>query len=172
MAINVETGTGTSSTANSYVSKATVITYAANRGVTIAADDTNIDVQIMEASDFLESLPDEGWVGVRNDPDIQPMAWPRSSAFARGRLVGNNEIPKELKDCQSALVLDIRNGIDIHNRSFRIPTKREKVEGAVEVEYAARETGATTVDTQATRLLRQLRIGGIGIPIIPTRGVL
>ena len=170
MAINVESGTGTSSIANSYVSKATVTTYSANRGVTIAADDTNIEAQIIEAADFLESIADERYVGQRTNPDTQPMAWPRVGAFVRGRIVDSDEIPKTLTNCQCELVLDIRNGIDIHNRSFRIPVKKEKVDGAVEVEYAAREVGAAITDTQATRLLRQLTVGGFGVPIIPSRG--
>jgi len=168
MTIVVEDGSRSLANANSYVSRADVLAYAALRGVTIASDDADVDAQIIQAADYLESIDDSVYLGRRAIAETQPMMWPRVGAYVRGRITDTDEIPVELTNCQCELVLDIRNAVDIRNRDYHIPLKAVKAEA--EVQFATRETGAVSVDTQATRLLRLLTVGGHGIPVVPSRG--
>lgn len=145
--IVVETGARVSG-ANSYVSEATLTTYATDRGVTISGDTAELLIQAM---DYIESLE---FIGLRYTED-QELEWPRSGAKKkRIYYYDTDEIPQELKDglCEVALAIDADNSplSDLERR-----TEREKV-GDLEVTYGSGALSATVVRKINAKLKRLL----------------
>lgn len=84
--------------ANSYVSDAEYVEYAAARGRTIGADAPAREIELNKAMDYLESFRDR-FKGTKVSRD-QPLQWPRVSVFIDGYQTDSNEIPDELKSAQ------------------------------------------------------------------------
>src|SRR5215217_1646289 len=133
MALIVEDGTGVPG-ANTYVSRAAFIVYAADRGITIA-NDANADALLYKAMDYL--LLFEGrWKGVRTS-STQSLAWARKQVYLDNVLFPDNEIPAQLVRAQAELGLQVQSGINL------LPTlsgqtafvTREKVD-VIETEYS------------------------------------
>jgi len=81
---------------------------------------------------------------------------------------GNDEIPTLVKKCQMSLALDINAGEDLYNLSASesVAVKRERVEGAVEVEYAVTDSARIARNSRSSSLLAALmKNGGTSIPI-------
>lgn len=137
MALTIEDGTIVTG-ANSFVSRADYIAYAATIGVTIA-DDAAADIELIKAGEFINQHEDN-LIGSLVSRD-QAMSFPRNNLAINGWPYGGNEIPRAVTLCQMAFALDVHNGYDLWNPSANpnLVTKREKVEGAVEVEYAVSE---------------------------------
>lgn len=133
MALIVETGSIVDG-ATSYVSLEDARAYAAARGVTLPADDAEAEAIIIKAMDFLESYADR-FKGERVERD-QPLSWPRVGAVIEGWPWGPHEIPRQVVSAQLALIVEINGGADPFNPPADLPVVRERVEGAVEVEYA------------------------------------
>lgn len=124
--IVVETGAQVSG-ANSYVSVATLQTYASDRGVTISGTEEDLLIQAM---DYIESLD---YIGYKYT-NTQALEWPRVNV-PKDKIYWYeaDEIPQKLQDalCETALAIDAGNSpLANINRA----TKREKV-GELEVEY-------------------------------------
>jgi len=137
MAVTVEDGSIVTG-ADSYVSRADYITYAASLGVTVA-DDEDADAELVEASQFIDSF-ERSMVGKKTDRD-QPMAFPRYDVVIEDYYWDSDEIPRQVELCQMAYALQIHQGVDIFNPEPVRTAKREKVEGAVEVEYFGQDSG-------------------------------
>jgi hypothetical protein len=158
MAVTVEDGTGVTG-ANSYVSRADYISYAATIGVTIA-DDADADYQLIKAAEFIDRHR-ENLKGYKVTRD-QAMEWPRSDVIIDCWSYDQDEIPSHLTKCQMALALDINAGYDIYNREANpsLLAKKERVEEAVSVEYetggivAQKQTRTSTADSLLMALLR------------------
>ena len=150
MAIVVEDGSIVTG-ANSYVTEAELIAYAALRGVTIASSDA--EKWITLAMDYLETLDYKGEISTSD----QPLQWPRLYVKIDGYSVISTEIPDELKKVEMHLATQISQGVDPTSNVERA-TKREKV-GDLEVEYMA-GTSYTTVDRKLSMLLNKLLVGG------------
>lgn len=111
MALIIETGTGLDPTANSYATRAELIAYAADRGVTLI-DDVTTDVLGIKAMDFLSI---QKWKGHQTQPDVQPLDWPRTDVRANWLClpVGIDVIPLAVKKAQCQLALDASTGIEL-----------------------------------------------------------
>lgn len=155
MAIVVETGAIVTS-ANSYVSRADVIAYAAARGVTLA-DTTATDALILQATDYLESLADR-YIGERYSRD-QALCWPRSGVVIEGYSWDYDEIPRQLIAAQCALVVEINAGDDPFNATAKKgPITEETVSGAVTVRYASATSSKVSKDSNSRTLINLLLV--------------
>lgn len=120
---------------NSLVSRADYIAYAATLGVTIA-DGEAADVELIKSAEYI-ARHESNLSGSRVTRD-QSMFYPRYNLYVDGWHWASDEVPDKAIQCQMAYALDINGGEDLYNRSVnpeRITTK-ERVEGAVTVEYA------------------------------------
>ena len=126
MAIVVEDGTVVAG-ANSYITRASAIAYAAARGVTLANTDAT-DVLIVKAFDYLESMRSQ-FKGELVEYD-QPAAWPRAGATIEGYDWSSDEIPRQVIAAQCALVVEINAGEDPFNPTAVVgPGKRAGLDG-------------------------------------------
>lgn len=143
MAIVVETGAIVTG-ANSYVSRADAIAYAAGRGVTLA-DSTATDAMLIKAGAYLESFRSR-FKGQLLERD-QPLAWPRYNAVIEGFAWDTDEIPRHVINAQLAVLLEINAGDDPFNPTPQQgQITQESVAGAVSVSYAAGNAGAIKVN--------------------------
>lgn len=108
MAIIVEDGSDVAN-ANSWVSRAEAIAFAAARGVTLA-DSTATDILIIKAMDYLESMRPQ-YVGTRTYDD-QTLSFPRTGLTIDGLAFADDEIPPQLKSAEMLLVIYGSRGID------------------------------------------------------------
>lgn len=109
MALIVEDGTKVTG-ANSYVSDADYVAYAAARGVTIGADATTRKQELIKAMDFLESYRDE-FKGTKLTRD-QALQWPRYEVWIDSYAIDSDTIPDELKNAQmEAAILSITTSL-------------------------------------------------------------
>lgn len=132
MALIVEDGTNVAD-ANSFVTRAAFIAYAAARGVTVADEDAS-DVYAFQAMDYLR-LSEATLCGERAYGD-QELPYPRKGLIdgdrAEDYVYG---IPNGIKQAQLQLMLEAKNGVVLTpSRSAQPQTKREKV-GPLETEY-------------------------------------
>lgn len=156
MALIVETGAIVTG-ADSYVSRADFITYAAGRGIVVPDTDAT-DANLVKAAEYIGSF--EGRLrGVLVSRE-QPMAYPRDDLIIEGWDWADNEIPRQVKLCQMQFALDIQAGIDPYNppASDSNGIKREKVEGAVEVEYAVTDAMKLSRNSRSRALLASLLV--------------
>lgn len=153
MAIVVEDGSVVTG-ANSYVSRADAIAYAAARGVTLA-DSTATDAYILKATDYLESLADQ-YQGERYTRD-QALCWPRAGVSIEGYDWDQDEIPRQLIAAQCALIVEISQGADPFNvEAVKGPITQESVVGAVSVTYASATSSKVRKDTNSRALITLL----------------
>lgn len=133
MAIVVEDGSIVTG-ANSFVSRADFIAYAADKGVTIADEDAT-DILLVKAGEYI-NVQEPRLKGDRVERD-QPMAYPRNNLTIEGWDWSNTEIPRQAILAQMEFALDLNDGIDLYNppANPNLTAKRERVEGAVEVEH-------------------------------------
>jgi len=151
MTITVEDGSIVAG-ANSYVSLADAWDYAQARGVTLPTDDAEIEALIIRAMDYLESF-DGRFKGDRVERD-QPLSWPRDGVLIEAWPWRSDEIPRQVLNAQLALIIEIQNGEDPFNPSrATLPVVRERIEGAVEVEYANPGQSLKVSKTQASKTI-------------------
>lgn len=148
MALIIETGAIVTS-ADSYVTRADYITYAASRGVTIADTDAT-DIKLRKAAEFIDSHePNLKGSKVQKD---QPLSFPRTGFNAEGFYWNSNEIPRQVILAQMAIALDLEAGIDIYNppTNPNLAKRSVSVDGAVSVEYAIESGGQQKVGRTST----------------------
>jgi hypothetical protein len=102
MALIIEDGTIVED-ANSYVTLAEYRAYGASRGLTITADDTLAEQQLIRSMDYLLTYEDD-YQGLRIS-DSQELSFPRSPVTIYGA-DKSSEIPDNLKSGQSRLAYD------------------------------------------------------------------
>lgn len=139
MALIIEDGTGVAN-ADSYASIAEARAYASARGITLSAVDADVEILLRRGADFIDSLEPQ-FKGDRVESD-QALAWPRENVivFADTEPLPSTEIPALLLKAQCQLAVDAVS-VDLQPTGTGRETIREKVEGAVEVEYAERGSG-------------------------------
>jgi hypothetical protein len=166
MALTIEDGTIVTG-ADSWITRAEYIAYAASKGITIA-DDADADAELVQAAEFIGAHePNLKGDKVARD---QPLAYPRKNLVLEGFEWKADEIPRQVILCQMALALDIHAGIDLYNPSPNPnrATRREKVD-VIEVEYFGKNGGIKmNRDSTATALLATLlkRSGLMSIPLV------
>ena len=159
MAIVVENGTGVAG-ANSYAGLADIRAYALARGVTLSAVDATLESMVIKAMDFLESYRNR-FTGYRVDRG-QSLSWPRNYAYVDGYEYPSTTLPQLLLDAEGALVMEVNAGNDPFNPPLgSLPVIRERVEGAVEVEYSDPQGQYLAATARpAVRLINQLLVSG------------
>jgi hypothetical protein len=139
--------------ANSYVTVAELQAYAAARGITIELDEEHL---LIRAMDYIESLE---FIGYRVQFD-QELSWPRQEVWIDGFPLAFNVIPKQLKNAQMSLALEIDAGLDPMQPAPR-KTIREKVD-VIEVQYS--ESGSSQPMARSYLIhLQKLLAGGGGL---------
>lgn len=163
--IVVETGAKVPG-ANSYVSLADYVAYADSMGIDLSTD-PDPQTQLIQAAQFIDSH-EARMKGDRVDRD-QPMAFPRVDMVIDGWYWNYDEIPRTVTLAQMAVALDINAGIDPYNppQSAGTAIKRERVEGAVEVEYATSDAQKLSRRSRANALINSfLRNSGLSVPLV------
>ena len=157
MSIIVEEGTGTNLAANSYVSEAELVAYAAARGITLTVSAEQL---LIKAMDYIESL---SYISEKKNCK-QPLQWPRCFSYYSYNCCSYLEgIPKELKAGQMEAAIAISQGNDPLQDS-PIGVKRKKLEG-LEIEY--KDGGSSVIVNKRilTSLRRLLASGGYQLPV-------
>jgi hypothetical protein len=130
MAIVVEDGTGKSD-ANSYVTTAEAVVYAAARGLTITED--KAAVYLVLSTDYLETFACK-YQGEPTYP-TQALQWPRTGVVFGKTAFPDDQIPNKLKQAQMQAVVEQANGFNLMPSTDGRIVKREKVD-VLETEYA------------------------------------
>lgn len=96
--------------ANSYTDRAEADEYLLNDRLHASAwdtlDDSAKDAALMWATRELERLD---YVGYRVT-ETQALKWPRSEAYLDGRLLANDEVPKQMKDATAEMAFWLSQG--------------------------------------------------------------
>lgn len=134
MAFVVEDGTGLT-TANSYLSVSDADDYHTDLG---QSDWTGTDAvkesALRKATKYLDST--YVWAGTIKST-TQSLNWPREGVVdSEGRDL-DNQVPSKIKDATAELALLSLSGDLVTTTTNSDYVKREKIEGAVEVEYSA-----------------------------------
>lgn len=147
MAVIVEDGSIVANS-DSYVTRAEYIAYALSIGIVINSDAT-ADVELIKAAEYIKAHE----VNLKGDlvERAQSMAYPRANLWINGFSWSSEEIPTQVKNCQMSYALLIHTGEDLYNRSPNPNqvVKREKIDGAVEVEYEVPVNGNSTALTSS-----------------------
>lgn len=99
----IEDGTGVAN-ANSYVSVAYLVAYAADRGLTIPTSDTDKEIFLLKAMDYLEGRRMD-FQGAKANSE-QALQWPRVGVQIDCVDIAITLIPEELKKSQCQLVVE------------------------------------------------------------------
>ena len=141
MALIIEDGTGKAD-AQSYVTAAEARSFAALRGVTLDATDGPVEILLVRAMDYLESL---NFIGAPANPD-QALAWPRKDApmpFSDdGETYPTTLIPQRVKNAQMQLAIEAQ-GTDLMPSGDGRQVLKEKVD-VIETQYAEGSTSVAT----------------------------
>lgn len=165
MEVIVEDGSRSNSNANSYISAAQATEFISSRGGDVSQP-SGMGVIVLKAMDYLESFGDR-FKGCRVSRD-QPLSWPRSGALIEDWYWSGTEIPRQVLNAQYALVLEIFNGEDPWNPSANdnLVVTRERIEGALEVEYANPRTAAKVAKTQPSAVHIRLLLDNAGMRVV------
>lgn len=153
MALTVEDGSIVTG-ADTYVTSADFVAYAATLGITIA-DDAATEVLLRKAFEYINSL-EPRLLGIRT-LKTQPNAYPRDNLFIEDYAWDDDEIPRQVIMAQQLLALDLNDGVDIYNRpqSSMQPVRKQKV-SVIEREFAVSDSPRITSQTRAVRVLASL----------------
>lgn len=101
MPLIIEDGTNVAG-ANSYVTVAEVRAYAVNRGVTLPADDAEVEPLVFLAMDWFESHEFQGYRAYSD----QPLSFPRGAVVIDGIEQADDSIPDRVKTCVIQATID------------------------------------------------------------------
>lgn len=131
MALIIETGEGLPN-AESFASAADFATYATKFGLTIPSDEAAQEALLRNAALQMQTMT---WKGCRAHSD-QALSWPRKGAEVYGEILPSNYIPARIQYGQMALAAEIYQDQIDPPEQRQGPVTKERVEGAVEVQYA------------------------------------
>lgn len=168
MALTVETGSNILG-ANSYVTDAEFLEYAAARGVIIPVDAAAREVLLIKAMDYIESY-DSRFQGQRAYGYDQPLSWPRGLVYFNGYLWDYSVIPEPLKKAQMVLAITAQTIELLPNTAASTGGAiSRKTVGPITIEYAngsgESSASAPTVPL-AVSLLRPLLGGGRQLKVV------
>jgi hypothetical protein len=130
MTIIVEDGTIVAN-ANSYIDDAYFQAYALSRGVTLPATESERDILLTKAMDYIEGFRSQ-FEGQKTDSN-QDLQFPRTNVYIDGVEIGKNTIPVELKKAQAQTAIESLS-FDLFYVSDGTNVKKEKLD-TLEVEY-------------------------------------
>jgi len=130
VALIIETGAGVAG-ANSYVTDAQYVSYAASRGLPIGSDSVAREIELIQSMDYLFSR-ELVFQGSRTD-GAQENIYPRNNVYIRNIRFASDAIPVELKNAQ------MEGGAAANGQSLLINTTNQNVSkeklATLEVEY-------------------------------------
>ena len=139
MTLIIEDGS-TVTDANSYVTVVELAAYALLRGTDLSGlSEAQSEALIIKAMDYLEGK--RGQYKGNKAASGQSLQWPRSGVYdidLLGELYPLDAIPRELKYAQMSLAIEA-NTTDLQPSRLRTDkgqVVKEKIDGAIEVEYA------------------------------------
>lgn len=142
-----------------YSTEAELIDYATARGHTLVKD---ASVLLTLSNDWIEA---QAYKGYKTDP-TQMTQWPRKEVTAYGVLVDELTVPQGIKNGEMAMAIEIDKGNDPYQPVERAAV-RERVEGAVEVNYSDRGSAPQTVQIRSvTPLIREYLKSGGGLSVV------
>jgi hypothetical protein len=153
MSIIVEDGTGEDLEANSYVTEAELTSYSSLRGITIPDEDREMYLTL--AMDYFESLDFKG----TKTSETQPLQFPRTDLFIDGVEVDDDVIHKLVKDSQLEAAIASFQGNSFTAVKERA-VKRERINGAVEVEYMDNSASSDLVVAFNVKVKKLLKSSG------------
>ena len=129
--------------------------YAARLGTTLPAADADVTIQLEKASAYIDSK-EPYLIGSRTERG-QDHAYPRSGLVINGFSYDDDEEPEIVKKCQMELALELNAGVDLYRDKTVLPVIKNRVEGAVEQQFASPSSvQAKQAESKAMSLLRQL----------------
>ncbi|HJE69819.1 DnaT-like ssDNA-binding protein [Pseudomonas oryzihabitans] len=131
MALIIETGGGLPD-AESYATAAELVIYAGKFGVTIPDSVADQEALLRRAAVSMNAMK---WKGSRANAD-QALAWPRQEVWVDGAKKPANFIPRQIHYGQMALAAETHKDDLNPPQAQKGAVIREKVDGAVEREYA------------------------------------
>lgn len=131
--ITVEDGSNVPN-ANSYLSIASARVFAANRGVTLSANDDEVAVQIIKAMDYIESFGCE-YQG-RPTYETQALTWPRTGAIINCVEFPADQIPNDLKSALAQAIIAVNAGIELFPNIVPQDYVTEETVGPITTKYA------------------------------------
>ncbi len=132
MALIIEDGSGVVG-ANSYVTVAEAISYAAQRGEPFPTDEAEIEQKLCNAMDFIETY--RGLFTGQKTSVTQETQYPRTNSTVDGVAFPDDAIPRELKFAQCQLACDNYNIGDLTPTTSSFAVAKEKID-VIEIEYA------------------------------------
>ena len=132
----IESGAGLED-AESYATAADLVSYAAKYGRTIPATEAEQEALLRRAADAMNVM---SWKGKKTSAS-QALAFPRTGVEVDGEIKPSTLIPRQIQYGQMALA------VEIHADDIDPPAQRqgavirERVEGAVDVQYAENKSG-------------------------------
>lgn len=145
MALTVETGAGLAD-ADSYAALETINAYATSRGLTFVitggTNEADAEAAARRGTVWLDATYRGRYPGRKANGRSQALEWPRINAYDRQvppEYLESDEIPQEIIDacCEAAIREKASPGSLSPDVTPGAIVKRERVEGAVEVEYAS-----------------------------------
>lgn len=132
MALIIEDGTGKSD-AESFATAAELVTYAGKFGLTAPATEAEQEALLRNSALQMQTMP---WKGSRTFV-TQALSWPRIDVDYECEILPSNIIPARIQYGQMALALEIYQD-QLDPPELRVgPVTKERVEGAVEVQYGS-----------------------------------
>lgn len=156
--ITVEDGSNVPN-ANSYVTVAEFVAYAAERGVLIPVDAAQQEILLIKAMDYLESFHTR-YYGVPSWTD-QALAFPRYYNYA------DTGIPTALKKAQMVLAIAAQTVELFPTTSGTTRSAKRQTVGPITIEYSESSISGRPDIPQAMVLLRPFFGGGAGqLPVV------
>jgi hypothetical protein len=146
---------------NSYITAVEAKAYATDRGVTLP---DNIDSMLIQSFEYLESFADR-FKGEKTNLE-QTAEWPRTNVEIGGLFIASDAYPKQLKNAQAQLVIELNNGVELW-KSYSGRAIQSKSIGAVSTTYAAGGSSAHIVNMpKFDMLLKPLLASGGSVVFI------
>lgn len=98
--------------ANSWATDDEYKQFAQLKGKSVPATQPDREAQLINAYEFMGFNYEDKMQGYRVTPQTQTGLFPRSDVFAYGVLVGNTDIPQDIKNAQMLTALAIQEGVD------------------------------------------------------------
>lgn len=160
MPLIVEDGSNVAG-ANSYTDVATIVAYAAARGITL----TN-DVAELHSTDAMDYLETQSFAG-DNTYDDQALDFPRQNIVINGKAIASDKVPVAIAKAQMELIVARAQGVVLLPiRAAGPAVKMEKLD-VIETEYFEGNNFVAPYLPRVAALLRPfLSVGSFGLTAI------
>jgi hypothetical protein len=135
--------------ANSWATDDEYKQFAQLKGKSVPATQPDREAQLINAYEFMSFNYEDKMQGYRVTPQTQTGLFPRSDVFAYGVLVGNTDIPQDIKNAQMLTALAIQEGIDTNATKADADLASFTVVGAYSETYQSGSRAPTIAEMPA-----------------------